>query len=432
MKNFLILLGFALITQAGQAQQQFQDTSGTAFKQTLGDSAWHRVNMGATKSVNTVSFVGPDTGYIGGGEGIFRTTDHGATWHIWAAAPIAPVVRFYDRLFGSINGFNSLYSRTTDGGGIWTTGDTKIEGGNYALTFWNPKYGYACGDQRVSATTDSGKTWTPHIGDTKTGSGALRSIVAFDSLTALAVGDNYFWPAYPALGSTASMLYTSDGGISWSRLRDLTIRRHLYATCLLSASAVAVGGDGFFALSSDRGSSWTAIDSSLDIGVTAICFTDSEHGIMVGYSGKIVKTTDAGKTWLSQNSGTKMDLSGVTFSDGNNGWIVGDGLVVLHTTNGGTDWVSIQPTSIPLQVATFPEPFASTTTINYTLPQSQRITLTVYDLSGRVVRNLLNSIPQTAGQHSVMFDGSMLPAGIYTYQLTSEQYAATGRVTLIK
>jgi len=64
----------------------------------------------------------------------------------------------------------------------------------------------------------------------------------------------------------------------------------------------------------------------------------------------------------------------------------------------------------------YPNPFNPGTNISYALPQSEHVTLTVYDILGRKVRVLVNST-QPAGQYSVRWNASNVPSGVYFYHL---------------
>ncbi|MCZ6775649.1 MAG: T9SS type A sorting domain-containing protein [Ignavibacteria bacterium] len=65
----------------------------------------------------------------------------------------------------------------------------------------------------------------------------------------------------------------------------------------------------------------------------------------------------------------------------------------------------------------YPNPFNPTTTISYSLPTAQRVSLEVYDLLGRQVGVLLNENVHEAGKHAIQFDGNNLVSGVYLYRL---------------
>lgn len=72
-----------------------------------------------------------------------------------------------------------------------------------------------------------------------------------------------------------------------------------------------------------------------------------------------------------------------------------------------------------------PNPFTHRTMITYDLPASARISLRVYDLTGCLVKTLIDQ-PQAAGDHSVLWDGrddqgKDVPAGVYFYKIEARQ-----------
>jgi hypothetical protein len=79
----------------------------------------------------------------------------------------------------------------------------------------------------------------------------------------------------------------------------------------------------------------------------------------------------------------------------------------------------------------YPNPFNPTTNISYTLKNSGKIRLSVFDLLGREVAVLANGI-QNAGEHKVAFTGSGLSSGIYFYKLQAGTEVITKKMTLLK
>jgi len=77
-----------------------------------------------------------------------------------------------------------------------------------------------------------------------------------------------------------------------------------------------------------------------------------------------------------------------------------------------------EPASVPATFRldqNYPNPFNPTTIISYNLPTSSLVTIKVYDVLGRELKTLINE-RQVAGEHSVRFDGSGLPSGVYFYR----------------
>ena len=79
----------------------------------------------------------------------------------------------------------------------------------------------------------------------------------------------------------------------------------------------------------------------------------------------------------------------------------------------------------------YPNPFNPSTSITYRLRQAEHVRLQVYDLNGRVVATLVNSM-QSAGRHTVQFTDPGLPSGTYFYKLTTENDSKTRKMLLIR
>jgi hypothetical protein len=86
----------------------------------------------------------------------------------------------------------------------------------------------------------------------------------------------------------------------------------------------------------------------------------------------------------------------------------------------------------------YPNPFNPTTSISFSLPTSSRVSLAVFDISGRKVLDLLSNSPMSTGDHSIKFDAGDLASGVYLYRMEvyaengSTQLTETRRMTLIK
>ena len=79
----------------------------------------------------------------------------------------------------------------------------------------------------------------------------------------------------------------------------------------------------------------------------------------------------------------------------------------------------------------YPNPFNPTTTIKYSLPQSEDVTLKVYNMVGREVATLIDS-RKSAGVHKATFDAGNLAGGVYFYKLQAGSHKEVRKMTLIK
>jgi hypothetical protein len=78
-----------------------------------------------------------------------------------------------------------------------------------------------------------------------------------------------------------------------------------------------------------------------------------------------------------------------------------------------------------------PNPFNPSTVICYSLPSDTKVTLTVYDVTGRVVRNLVDA-NQNAGEKTVEFDAENLPSGVYYYFLRTDYGTKSNKMILLR
>jgi hypothetical protein len=84
----------------------------------------------------------------------------------------------------------------------------------------------------------------------------------------------------------------------------------------------------------------------------------------------------------------------------------------------------------------YPNPFNSNTNIEYAVPKSVFVRLTIYDLSGREIITLVES-KQTAGQHSVNWNGRdkfghSVTSGLYTYTLKTDDNISSRELIYLK
>ena len=79
----------------------------------------------------------------------------------------------------------------------------------------------------------------------------------------------------------------------------------------------------------------------------------------------------------------------------------------------------------------YPNPFNPTTTITFDVPKSTNVNISIYDVSGKLVGNVLNE-QKNRGSFSLTFDASYLSSGIYFYKLTTDDFAAVKKIILTK
>jgi Tol biopolymer transport system component len=147
-------------------------------------------------------------------------------------------------------------------------------------------------------------------------------------------------------------------------------------------------------------------------------------------------STDNGATWTKQNQG-------LPASGAENFYAVAvmGGNVVIGTQFNGAYYRALSDfggASVNRSAATsfslsesYPNPVNSSSKINYSIANDGVASLTFFDIMGKEVAVLANGY-QIAGDHTVSFDGSALPAGMYFYRLTTTDGSIGHWLQLIK
>jgi hypothetical protein len=85
--------------------------------------------------------------------------------------------------------------------------------------------------------------------------------------------------------------------------------------------------------------------------------------------------------------------------------------------------------------ANYPNPFNQSTTISYTIPENGKVNLSIYNLIGEKIAEVVNAA-QDAGTYSVTLDGTSLQQGVYTYRLVvngkSDNYEQSKRMIVTR
>jgi len=79
----------------------------------------------------------------------------------------------------------------------------------------------------------------------------------------------------------------------------------------------------------------------------------------------------------------------------------------------------------------YPNPFNPTTTITFGIPVSAHVSLKIYDLMGREVATLVDA-PGPAGVHTVVWNASSMPSGVYYYRLSASEFVQTRAMVLVR
>ncbi len=79
----------------------------------------------------------------------------------------------------------------------------------------------------------------------------------------------------------------------------------------------------------------------------------------------------------------------------------------------------------------YPNPFNPTTNIKYSITQSGKVTLAIFNILGQKVATLVNEV-QKPGNYIVSFDASKLASGVYIYRIQTDNFTQSKKMTLLK
>ena len=105
----------------------------------------------------------------------------------------------------------------------------------------------------------------------------------------------------------------------------------------------------------------------------------------------------------------------------------------LTWTNMGLPIVNLVD-AIPLDASlgsAYPNPFNPTTTLSYVVPSDMNVTLSIYDMRGRLVDELVNSV-QTRGMHQVTWNADYYASGVYMVKLLTGSTVNVQKIMLVK
>lgn len=335
------------------------------------------------KHLKRISMVNENTGYVAGTAGVIaKTTDGGATW-VQLLSPTAfdlTRVDFIDESTGWVFGEGSTIFKTTDGGVSWEQQSSSTTAPIYAVDMVNASHGWFVGPSgTLRHTTDGGTTWLPQNPNAG-GNGNLYDIKMVDADIGYLVGHN-------------TIRKTTDGGATWITIPSL-----------LPSSF-----------------SYYSVD-----------FCDAFNGIICGLVGTVFRTTNGGVNWIPFHAKITGSHYATCIVSPNTMFVGGDQAAVFRY--GAVTSVSENPTDSPTAFAlhqNYPNPFNPTTTIEFSLPRTGRVSLKVFDILGREVAVLVDELDLNPGTVKSTFDARRWSSGVYLYSLIVDGRTVDSRKMLL-
>lgn len=401
---------------------------------------WHLQDSGVDKILNDICFVDTLHGWaVGDSAIIIATTDGGEAWQT-QNGPIDTVtlnkVCFVNEDVGYIVGYSGTILSTKDGGSTWVENESSVGYSLRDLSFVNEDTGWVAGGdffqtRRLGVilhTKDGGQTWEKQLETYSPSffSSMLFTAIAFvDSENGWAFAGDYFDNF-----SSTYVYRTDNGGEEWNIVG--VADAPLFEMSMVPFDTIWAGGF-VFAKAYDGGLNWDYTGGSVAFGfVWDVQAIDGKTG-WVG-AGSLLFTEGGMETWRDISPDSTFRLRAMTNVGKNYLWAVGDSGIVIKYTSGITAIDDKYLHQIPGKFKlyqNYPNPFNSSTIIKFELNTTENVTLKIYDILGVEVASLVKE-NKPSGKHSVKFNASNLPSGIYFYRITSGNFIATKKLILLK
>ncbi len=401
---------------------------------------WTLYNTGVPYSLFGVDFSDSDPNIgvaVGQGGTVIKTTDAGEEWmltysniNIWMND-----VKFDPNTPGVVwaAGMGGVIIKSTNNGDNWTvvrpydTPEHTIRG-----------IGVPSGTSGFASFVGYAGTYF------ETFNGGATFVQRFDipfTMHSIAYSPNYATDGRGIISGTDGKVWnTTNSGVTWVS-RNTNRYDYLNDVVFINPEeAIICGNNGTILRSTNWGKNW----------ILNTQYLTSEHlrsidayGSIVtlcGDNGKIMTSNDAGITFDDQLNGESRHLYAVSLRSSSVGVVVGEvgsagSGALYYTSTNGIVGVTHIGTEIPKEYTlsqNYPNPFNPTTKIDFSIPMASKVSLIVYDLSGREVKRLIDNEFKSASYYTVQFNAGNLSSGVYFYRLVSVKFTQTKKLILIK
>ncbi len=315
-------------------------------------------------------------------------------------------VSFFNETEGWAVGAFGTILHTTDAGVTWTTQTSATLNFLFSVHFEGIDNGWIVGQGgTILHTTDGGGFVLSETGKRNgLGKGIGDFASTFDTLN---IGIAEMSQAYAVVGVKVfidTVFHTSDGDLEFTLTHDGVTDTIIYqaggagdnfiGTELIDASAVPISRDSAPFTGTYKPYQPLSIFSGLD---------PNGDWILEIYDG----------------------------AAGNTGTLESWGLTIYYQDITGIESTTAEmPTGFQLYPA-YPNPFKRSTKIRFTLPRSQDVRLSIYDVVGRRIAQLVDG-HITAGHHEIGWNAAGYANGVYFCRLQSEEFSTTNKILLLK
>jgi photosystem II stability/assembly factor-like uncharacterized protein len=326
--------------------------------------------------------------------------------------------------------------KTSNGGNDWIKQGTAFPGAGghpSEIYFFDANSGLCVGEPRngyweIYTTADGGTNWI-RVPSANIPAPAAEDFTG-DGIARTGAG-NCFW----FNSASCSVYRTTDKGLTWSVSRSIfpapAFFTELAFRDTLNGLACSYFGDEMNKVSrtTNGGVSWTRLPAPpsppSSYWITYVPGTSWSYFVTshknTGYPVPTIPgsmyTPDDGHTWIQVDS---VPHGPASFISNKTGWSAGCGDTIFKW-NGyplgiATDYAHNNLINTVTLSQNYPNPFTSSTSIQFQIPISSKVILKVYDIQGLEVETLVNE-EKPAGSYNVNFESGGLSSGIYYYCL---------------
>ena len=232
-------------------------------------------------------------------------------------------------------------------------------------------------------------------------------------------------------GTYGGVFLSTNNGTSWTAVNTGLTNTDVFSFAVSGTNLFAGTNGGVF-LSTNNGTSWTAVNTGLT-NTYVRSFAVSGTNLFAGtYGGGVFLSTNNGTSWtntgLTNTDVYALAVSGTNLFAGTNGGVWRRPLSEMITL------VQRPETGLPAYFGldqNYPNPFNPSTTISFTIPLKSFVSLKVFDALGRKVSTIVSE-EMHAGRYSRQWNAEGLPSGVYFYHLEAGTYHDTKKLLLLK
>jgi len=381
--------------------------------------------------IEDISFINDTIGFLEANDTIYTTTDAGLTWSMTGVFPPA-YVRSIEFLNDSV-GFIGTLQQSPTPAGIFKTADAGITWTNLNATLPNPPVWGICGiahynnsvvavgsvitESNLYYSHDAGTNWS-HI-DLNAYASALIDVYMFDSLTWLVTGKSN-----TGTGQKATILRTTDGGVSWSRVALASASNTYCWKLYFQTNGIGYGSIEDFSgaalfKTTDNGVSWQEMivngTTQSDVGAVA-GINDTTVWLGIQHNTGYLESNNGGLTWIYINYGLNMNR--MIIPAGSSPLCVGSTVYKYGLLSGAAPLLN--PSKDAHEISLFPNPAKDILNIKIDVSIATPLYIILSDLNGKIVRKIDHSF-HPAGVVKFAVDLSDLMTGTYVVICISNQ-----------